>query len=147
MASYMSELDWLTNPITNHVLSAELNNQSVNSLALLSARRTEEAVVVLQQMIANILLALTQAIDLRWLQKISGEPVKEVLKQYQAHYPQNLNITWYDIIFDTSMIHNIGSIDLGAVGKIRKLIDEDSFDNLVASQLGNGNLFVIVHFI
>ncbi|ELU01450.1 hypothetical protein CAPTEDRAFT_53268, partial [Capitella teleta] len=65
MAAYMSELDYLTAPITNHVLSAELRNQSVNSLALISARMTQQALKILQMMLACMLLAQVQAHDLR----------------------------------------------------------------------------------
>ncbi|ELT90413.1 hypothetical protein CAPTEDRAFT_52932, partial [Capitella teleta] len=68
MASYMSELDYLTAPLTNHVLSAEMHNQSINSLALISARMTAQALDVLHMMLANITLAHVQAIDLRVLQ-------------------------------------------------------------------------------
>lgn len=55
-------------PVTRHVLSAEMSNQSVNSLALLSARWSEQALTILQQMLANISVPLAQALDLRWLQ-------------------------------------------------------------------------------
>ena len=68
MASYQSELDLLTAPVTSHVMAAEMHNQSVNSLALLSARQSRQALDVLQQMLATILVAHCQALDLRWLQ-------------------------------------------------------------------------------
>ena len=68
MASYAAELDSLAAPVTQHVLSAELHNQSVNSLALLSARRSQRALTLLHTMLANIVCCQLQAIDLRWLE-------------------------------------------------------------------------------
>lgn len=69
LASYASELDSLAHPMTNHVMSAEMHNQSVNSMALVSARKTREALELLQLIISSSILSLCQAIDLRWLQK------------------------------------------------------------------------------
>ncbi|KAL8866843.1 MAG: hypothetical protein Q9174_006045 [Haloplaca sp. 1 TL-2023] len=68
MASLQSELGVMSMPVTSHVQNAEMGNQSVNSLALLSSRCAHTALDVLSQMSAAYLLALCQALDLRAIQ-------------------------------------------------------------------------------
>ncbi|KAK2165277.1 hypothetical protein NP493_1373g00024 [Ridgeia piscesae] len=82
MASYMAELDVLTNPVTNHVIATEMHNQSVNSLGLLSARKSQDAVEVLHMMLANILCCEVQAVDLRWLQRRVEDELAHLLPRY-----------------------------------------------------------------
>lgn len=64
VAALLSELGFLANPI-NHVQTAEMGNQALNSLALISARYTHTANEVLSQLMASHLVALCQALDLR----------------------------------------------------------------------------------
>ncbi|KAI0482594.1 phenylalanine ammonia-lyase [Xylariaceae sp. FL0804] len=67
VAAYMAELAFLAGPVSSHVQSAEMHNQSVNSLALVTSRYTLHAVEVLSLMVAAALYTACQAADLRVL--------------------------------------------------------------------------------
>ncbi|KDR75707.1 hypothetical protein GALMADRAFT_211171 [Galerina marginata CBS 339.88] len=67
-AAYVAELGYLANPVSTHIQSAEMHNQAVNSLALISARATINSLEVLSILMSAYLYAICQAMDLRALQ-------------------------------------------------------------------------------
>lgn len=85
MAAYMSELSYLAHPVSTHVYNAEMDNQMLNSLALLASRYTLEAGEVLGLMVATYIYTLCQAVDLRCLhaefERAVSEEVKDVARE------------------------------------------------------------------
>ena len=76
MAGYYSEVAFLSNPVATHVQSAEMHNQALNSLALISARYTMSVVEISSMMVASYVVMVCQALDLRVLQMLFKEKVK-----------------------------------------------------------------------
>ncbi|KAL8650329.1 MAG: hypothetical protein Q9226_005190 [Calogaya cf. arnoldii] len=79
MASYMSELAYLANPVSSHVQSAEMHNQALNSLAFISTRYTLESAELVSLMSASYLYTVCQALDLRVLQNRFFEHLEPAL--------------------------------------------------------------------
>ncbi|CAI7674274.1 unnamed protein product [Penicillium pancosmium] len=65
MSAYMSELAALAHPVSSHVMSAEMHNQGINSLALISARRTMEAADLVAHMSACHIYVSCQVFEMR----------------------------------------------------------------------------------
>ncbi|EXK87849.1 phenylalanine ammonia-lyase [Fusarium oxysporum f. sp. raphani 54005] len=77
MSAYMSELAALAHPVSSHVMSAEMHNQGINSLALLSARRTLEAADLVAHMCACHIYVSCQAVELRATHRLFLDTLRE----------------------------------------------------------------------
>jgi len=80
-ASYVAELGHLAAPVSTHIQSAEMHNQAINSLALISGRSTIAAVQVLSILTASYLYLLCQAVDLRAMQNELYDGIEDILKE------------------------------------------------------------------
>ncbi|KAG9600819.1 phenylalanine ammonia-lyase, partial [Aureobasidium melanogenum] len=97
MASYQSELGFLANPVGSHVQSAEMHNQAINSLALISSRYTFQALDTIYLMAAAHLFVLCQALDLRVIQN-------EFSKSMEAELEK---LDWFTSMQAPKELHNI----------------------------------------
>ncbi|KAI1383434.1 phenylalanine ammonia-lyase [Hypoxylon trugodes] len=79
MASYMAELSYYAGPMSPFVQAAEMHNQSVNSMALASARMSAHATEILTLMTAAHLYASCQGVDLRALHMLFVQKAIETI--------------------------------------------------------------------
>ncbi|KAL4774403.1 L-Aspartase-like protein [Aspergillus nidulans var. acristatus] len=106
MASYMSELGYLNNPISNFVQSADVNNQVVNSLALIGARYAADAVEVFSLMAASHIYALCQAVDLREIHRTFEAIARKHVVEYTSDlFSQSLTDTDINTLWGELMRH------------------------------------------
>ncbi|KAI0057876.1 phenylalanine ammonia-lyase [Artomyces pyxidatus] len=91
VAAYVSELGFLANPVSTHIQSAEMHNQAVNSLALISARATITSLEVLSMLTATYLYLLCQALDIRALQADFEKGLTEIVQtELRTHFTAHL---------------------------------------------------------
>ncbi|KAF8806411.1 phenylalanine ammonia-lyase [Phlegmacium glaucopus] len=83
-AAYVAELGYLANPVSTHIQSAEMHNQAVNSLALISARATVTSLDVLSMLISSYLYLLCQALDLRTLRLEFFQHLENIIEEELA---------------------------------------------------------------
>ncbi|KAG6902375.1 hypothetical protein C0995_000937 [Termitomyces sp. Mi166 len=98
-AAYVAELGYLANPVSTHIQSAEMHNQAVNSMALVSARATINSLEVLSMLTASYLYALCQALDLRALQKDFVEGLNRIVDDaLRESFGQSLSMSEHEFL-------------------------------------------------
>jgi phenylalanine ammonia-lyase len=92
LAALQGELGFLAHPV-NHVHTTETGNQSIHSLALVSARYTHIALGILLQVVASHLLMVCQALDLRAMQANFLKELEPLFLQLVGEYFLHLLIS------------------------------------------------------
>lgn len=140
MASYMSELSFLANPVHNHVVSAEMGNQAINSLALISARYTDTTVELVGLMSAAYIYALCQALDLRAMlrtfeRSLFATVQKTIIAWVQKHAP--------GVRFDVEALNGVVSKHLSSGLRDSTTMDtKERFLHILTSLIGPLSIFV-----
>lgn len=109
IAALTAELGFLASPV-NHVQTAEMGNQSLNSLALISARYTHTANEVLSQLMAAHLIAVCQALDLRAMHRQFLELYQPQLSELVANWygaTEKLNVSTDSVNPSPSLLSNL----------------------------------------
>ena len=145
MAAYQSELAFLANPVSSHVQSAEMHNQSLNSLALVNCRYAMQSVEIVSLMCAAALYTACQALDLRVLQLTFLETLRPVLSTLLCEHltikegSSLPNLVWKDVCkswYDTPSLdaaERAAQVAAATVPAIVEFLAEDSDDGGAAT--------------
>ncbi|KAF7296113.1 Phenylalanine ammonia-lyase [Mycena kentingensis (nom. inval.)] len=125
-ASYVSELGFLANPVSTHIQSAEMHNQAVNSLALISARATIDSLDVLTMLVASYLYALCQALDLRAMQEEFAAELREIARE-------ELSNAFGAYLAEPSVVHEIFIVMRMTLERTMTMDAEDQMREVAAS--------------
>lgn len=120
MAALTSELEYLAGPVSTHIQSAEMGNQAVNSLALISARYTVRSIDTLQQLLSYSLYILCQALDLRALQRF----IYLQLEKDISASVSNFFSTWIDTASQVELSKKV-------LSRLKRRLEETSARDLV----------------
>ena len=91
VAALLSELNFLANPVGTHVQTAEMGNQALNSLALISARYALTAVDITAKLVSAHLLVACQALDLRVMLRLFGQAVQSQMHLFARDWYERLH--------------------------------------------------------
>jgi phenylalanine ammonia-lyase len=136
LAALQSELGLLSNPI-NHVQTADMGNQSLNSLALISARYTHVSNDILSQMSAAQLVALCQALDLRAM-------VIGFFDSFQSTFSDLLQQHWVDTLCVPPSTDTLDNVCENLRKKLWTQLRK-SFDMTVSMDLNNRFIVMSQH--
>ncbi|QRV98182.1 phenylalanine ammonia-lyase [Ceratobasidium sp. AG-Ba] len=136
-AAYVSELGFLANPVSTHIQSAEMHNQAVNSLALISARATIQALDVLSLLTASYMYLVCQAVDLRAQQHELAEGMAQIVNEELAKNFTSSGL--HSPVFKAIMASFEATSTMDAVPRMRTAAAAASaplIDALTGSELG-----------
>ncbi|KAK1222984.1 Protein pal1 [Marasmius sp. AFHP31] len=157
-AAYVAELGYLASPVSTHIQSAEMHNQAVNSMALVSARATITSIDVLSILTATYLYNLCQALDLRALHFELNEQFKSLVSEElsslfpfldaQAHQTLRTQLfnTMFPRIEETTNMDVIDQMSTVASSSVPVLNEYFVRSGIADTELGVGLLTSIFKF-
>ncbi|KAF8584457.1 phenylalanine ammonia-lyase [Ramaria rubella] len=126
-AAYLSELGFLAGSFLPHIHSAEHHNQSINSMALASARYARNSIELLQQLLATHLYTVCQALDLREMNARYLVKLRALLSAELRHILGRESASTQSIV-ETELFTTLRT----QFGETTSMISDDRFNKMCA---------------